>query len=183
MSTRSPYQTDVSDEEWAFVAPYLTLLPEDVSPRKYPLPEVCNGVRSSVKSGAHWRLRPHDLLPWPLVYQQMRRWMAAGCLEAIVQDLRLLLRLLLRLAAERPEPPTAANWRPVPASWTHARSSRRRRAARGRATTDTNAERGRRSRRSLSPSTRWGISWRWWSRPRTNRSARRGRNWRRRCSK
>ncbi len=104
MDTRTPYQTDVSDEEWAFVAPYLTLLPEDVSQRKYPLREVFNGVRYIVKTGAHWRLMPHDLTPWPLVYQQMRRWMAAGCFEAIVHD----LRILLRRAAERPAPPTGA---------------------------------------------------------------------------
>src|SRR6516162_3143054 len=104
MDTRTPYSTDVSDEEWAFVVPYLTLLPEDASQRKYPLREVFNGVRYIVTSGAHWRLMPHDLPPWPLVYQQMRRWMAAGCFEAIVHD----LRILLRRAAERPAPPTAA---------------------------------------------------------------------------
>jgi transposase len=102
--TRSPYQTDVSDEEWAFVAPYLTLLSEDATQRKYPLREVFNGVRYIVKSGAHWRLMPHDLPPWALVYQQMRRWMAAGCFEAIVHD----LRILLRRAAERQDPPSAA---------------------------------------------------------------------------
>ncbi len=104
MDTRTPYPTDVSDEEWAFVAPYLTLLPEDAAQRKYPLRETFNGVRYIVKSGAHWRLMPHDLPPWPLVYQQMRRWMAAGCFEAIVHD----LRILLRRAAERPAPPSAA---------------------------------------------------------------------------
>jgi transposase len=104
METRTPCPTDVSDEEWAFVAPYLTLLPEDASQRKYALRELFNSVRYVVKSGAHWRLMPHDLPPWPLVYQQMRRWMDAGCFEAIVHD----LRILLRRAAERPEPPCAA---------------------------------------------------------------------------
>jgi transposase len=103
MSTRSPYSTDVSDEEWTFIAPYLTLLPDDAAQRKYPLREVFNGVRYSVKSGAHWRRLPHDLPPWPLVYQQMRRWMDAGCFEAIVHD----LRILLRRAAGRPTPPSA----------------------------------------------------------------------------
>ncbi|HVB23396.1 MAG TPA: IS5/IS1182 family transposase, partial [Ktedonobacteraceae bacterium] len=29
MKTRTPYPSDVSDDEWAFVAPYLVLLPED----------------------------------------------------------------------------------------------------------------------------------------------------------
>jgi transposase len=47
---------------------------------------------------------PHDLPPWPLVSQQMRRWMDAGCFEVIVHD----LRILLRRAADRPAPPTAA---------------------------------------------------------------------------
>ena len=73
MSTRTPYPTDISDEEWAFVAPSFDLVAEDASQRKYPLREVFNGVRYIVKSGAHWRLMPHDLPPWPLVYQQRRR--------------------------------------------------------------------------------------------------------------
>jgi len=99
-----PYPSDVSDEEWAFVAPYLTLLSEDASQRKYALREVFNGLRYIVRTGAHWRMMPHDLPPWPLVYQQMRRWMAAECFETIVHD----LRILLRRAADRADPPTAA---------------------------------------------------------------------------
>jgi len=104
METRKPYPSDVGDEEWAFVAPYLTVLPEDAGQRRYDLREAFNGVRYIVKTGAHWRMMPHDLPPWPLVYQPMRRWMAAGCFEAIVHD----LRILLRRAAERPAAPTAA---------------------------------------------------------------------------
>jgi transposase len=91
-STRTPYPSDVSDEEWAFVAPYLSLLAEDAGQRKYPLREVFNGLRYIVKTGAHWRMLPHDLPPWQAVYQQMLRWVAAGCFEAIVHDLRVLLR-------------------------------------------------------------------------------------------
>jgi transposase len=102
-STRQPYTTDVSDEEWAFVVPYLTLLSEDASQRRYDLREVYNGVRYIVKTGTHWRNMPHDLPPWPVVYQQARRWIAAGCFENIVHDLRILLRRL----HERPNPPTA----------------------------------------------------------------------------
>ena len=79
---RTPYPSDVSDEEWSFVAPYLLLLPQDAMQRKYALREAFNGVRYIVRTGAHWRMMPHDLPhdlpPWPLVYQQMRRWMAAG---------------------------------------------------------------------------------------------------------
>jgi transposase len=37
-------------------------------------------------------MMPHDLPPWYIVYQQTQRWLAAGCFEAMVEDLRLLLR-------------------------------------------------------------------------------------------
>ena len=93
MSTRKPYPSDVSDEEWAFVAPYLTLLPEDAGQRRYELREVFNGLRYVIKSGAPWRWIPHDLPPWIIVYQQTRRWLEAGAFDALVADLRLLLRL------------------------------------------------------------------------------------------
>jgi transposase len=92
MSTRKPYPSDVSDDEWAFVAPYLTLLPADAGQRQYDLREVYNGLRWMVRTGATWRLMPHDLPPWYIVYQQTQRWLAAGCFEAMVDDLRLLLR-------------------------------------------------------------------------------------------
>jgi transposase len=84
----------VTDEEWAFVAPYLALLPEDASQRRYELREVFNAVRWIVRAGAPWRLLPHELPPWPAVYQQTQRWIAAGCFEAIVHDLRAILRLI-----------------------------------------------------------------------------------------
>ena len=89
---RTPYPTDVSDDEWAFVAPYLTLLPEDAGQRTYSLREVFNGLRWIARAGAPWRLMPNDLPPWYVVYQQTQRWQAAGCFAALVDDLRLLLR-------------------------------------------------------------------------------------------
>ena len=51
-----------------------------------------NGLRYIVKTGNQWRMMPHDLPPWPVVYQQMRRWMDAGCFQIMVEDLRMLLR-------------------------------------------------------------------------------------------
>jgi transposase len=92
--SREPYPTDVTDEEWAFVAPYLALLPEDAGQRRYELREVFNALRWIVRAGAPWRLLPHELPPWPAVYQQTQRWIAAGCFEALVHDLRAILRLV-----------------------------------------------------------------------------------------
>lgn len=49
-STRKPYLSDVSDGEWAFVAPDLVLLAEDAGQRRYPLREVFNGQRYIVQN-------------------------------------------------------------------------------------------------------------------------------------
>lgn len=89
---RRGYQTDVTDEEWFFVAPYLALCREDAGQREYSLRSVFNALRYIAKTGCHWRMLPNDLPPWPVVYQQMRRWMDVGCFETMVEDLRTLLR-------------------------------------------------------------------------------------------
>jgi len=86
------YPSDVSDEEWSFVAPYLTLCRLDSEQRQHELRDVFNALRWLVRSGAHWRMMPHEFPPWPAVYQQTRRWLRAGCFEAMVHDLRVLLR-------------------------------------------------------------------------------------------
>ena len=98
------YPSDVSDDEWAFAAPYLTLLREDAHQRAHDLRAVLNAVRWPVKTGAHWRYIPNDFPSWAGVYQQARRWLAAGCFEAMAHD----LRDVLRVAAGRAPSPTAA---------------------------------------------------------------------------
>jgi transposase len=90
---RKAYPSDVTDDEWAFVAPSLTLMAEDAPQRTHDLREVVNGLRFIVRTGMPWRFMPNDLPPWPAVYQQTRRWRAAGVFEAIVHDLRELLRV------------------------------------------------------------------------------------------
>jgi transposase len=89
---RKPYPTDVREDEWAFVAPYLTLMTEDAPQRRHDLREVYNALRWLVHTGAPWRYLPGDLPPWEAVYQQTRRWLEAGCFESMAHDLRELLR-------------------------------------------------------------------------------------------
>jgi transposase len=66
---------------------------EDAPQREHSLREVFNGLRWIVRTGAQWRMMPHDLPPWAAVYQQTQRWLKASVFEAIVNDLRALLRL------------------------------------------------------------------------------------------
>jgi transposase len=104
LTPRKPYPTDVNDDEWAFVAPYLSLMIPEAPQRRYDLREVYNALRWIVHTGAPWRYLPGDLPPWQTVYQQTRRWLDAGCFEAMVQD----LRAMLRWTAGRKDQPSAA---------------------------------------------------------------------------
>ena len=101
---RHPYPSDVSDDEWAFLAPYLTLMREDAPQRRHPMREVFNALRYVVRSGVPWRMMPNDLPPWHAVQQQTQRWIKAGVFDDIAHD----LRCLLRLAEGRREAPTGA---------------------------------------------------------------------------
>ena len=88
--TRKVYPSDVSEEEWEFVAPYLTLM--------------FNDLRWFVRAGCPWRMLPNDLPPWTAAEQQAKGWMRAGCFEAMAHDLHMVMRLL----QERREQPDAA---------------------------------------------------------------------------
>src|SRR5690606_11404242 len=101
---RKPYPSDVSDEEWAFVAPYLTLMREDAPQRDYSLREVFNGLRWIIRTGAQWQMMPYDLPHRYTVNQRAQRWLKAGVLEAIGHE----MRQLLRRAEGRNEQPSAA---------------------------------------------------------------------------
>ena len=89
---RAGYSSDISDEEWEFVLPYLLLCRADSPQRGHDLREVFNGLRYVARSGCPWRLLPNDLPPWAAVYQQMRRWIDAGVFETLVADVQSVVR-------------------------------------------------------------------------------------------
>jgi len=101
---RKAYPSDVTDDEWAFVSPYLVLMALDAPQRTHDLREVFNALRWLVRAGAPWRMLPNDVPPWTAVYQQTQRWIAAGVFETMVHD----LRVLIRVASGRKAQPTAA---------------------------------------------------------------------------
>jgi transposase len=102
-TTRKSYPSDVTDGEWEFLLPYLTLMREDAPQREYSLRELFNALRYVIKTGCQWRFLPHDFPPWAAVYQQARRWIAAGIFEQITHDLRVMVRVL----EERNKEPSA----------------------------------------------------------------------------
>ena len=100
---REGYPSEVSDEEWGLVVSYLTLMTETAPQREYGLRAVFNALRWMARTGASWRMLPHDFPPWTAVYQQTQRWLKAEVFEAIVED----LRVVLRVAQGRAEQPSA----------------------------------------------------------------------------
>jgi transposase len=102
---RKTYPSDVSDDEWAFVARYLSLMTADAPQRTHSLREVFNGLRWIARAGAPGRMMPNDLPPWEAVDQQTQRWLRANGFEAMGHE----LRVVLRLAEGRTEQPSAAS--------------------------------------------------------------------------
>ncbi|WP_321900151.1 IS5 family transposase, partial [Paraburkholderia heleia] len=93
MEKRKAYPSDVSDEEWSFAAPYLTLMSKVAPKRRYELREIFNALRWMARAGTSWRMLPANFLPQEPVYQQTQRWIRAGCFEAMVSDLRSVIRV------------------------------------------------------------------------------------------
>jgi transposase len=102
-TTGKSYPSDVTDVEWEFLLPYLTLMREDAPQREYALRDLFNAMRYVVKTGCQWRYLPHDFPPWAAVYQQARRWLEAHVFEDAAHD----LREMIRLGMERGPHPTA----------------------------------------------------------------------------
>lgn len=84
-------------------ASYLALLRETSAQSDDDLRAMFNGLQLIVKTGAPWRFMPHDLPPWPAVYQPTQRWLAAECFANVAGD----LRAVLRMAGDRKPEPSA----------------------------------------------------------------------------
>ena len=144
------------------MAPYLTLMREDAPQREHALREVFNGLRWMVRTGAPWRLLPHDLPPWPAVYQQTQRWLAAGVLRG---DRPRPARAAARGRRARAAEPTRGD-PGQPHAAVHAR-----RAGRGAGYDGHKRRKGQQGPRRRS--TRWATCWRCSSPRPTSRSGRR----------
>jgi transposase len=103
MNPRPSYPTDLSDREWNLIT---HLVPEAKSggrPEAYPKRDILNGVFSLLRRGCSWRMLPHDLPPWRIVYHYFRQWRQDGTWH-LRHD---LLRGDVRVAAGKRRQPRA----------------------------------------------------------------------------
>ena len=91
--TRRGYPSDVDDDTYLFLLPYLLLSPTDAGQRKYAIRDVLNALLWVARTGAQWAYLPNNFPPAETVRQQAHRWFEAGCFENAAHDLRLLSRV------------------------------------------------------------------------------------------
>ena len=95
MNPRPPYPTDLSDQEWDAIKHLVPDAKPGGRPEAYPKREILNAIFYLLRSGCSWRMLPHDLPPWRIVYHYFRQWRLDGTWQ-VMHD---LLRGDVRVAA------------------------------------------------------------------------------------
>ena len=89
---RAPYDTDLTDEPFARVEPFLPK-PKRTGRPPADLRAVLNGILYLVRTGCQGRLLPKDFPPWSTVPTWFRRWRDDGTGDKIHEALRRRVRL------------------------------------------------------------------------------------------
>ena len=85
---RQPYDTDLSDAEWERICPWLPDPCPGGHPLEVPRRENVNAILYVLRTGCAWRLLPHDLPRWTLVYGYFRTWRRERVSAALRGQLR-----------------------------------------------------------------------------------------------
>ena len=80
---RQSYPTDLTDSQWAIIAPLFVGIRE----YKYSKRELLNAVLYVVDSGCKWRQLPHDFPKWQTVYSFFRRSIEKNLWDKILAHL------------------------------------------------------------------------------------------------
>jgi putative transposase len=94
MEQRKPYPTDLSDTQWAILAPLVPAAKPGGRPETYAKREIVNAILYVVRSGGAWRMLPHDLPPRGIVYHYFRQWRRDGTWQHMNDSLRGDVRVL-----------------------------------------------------------------------------------------
>jgi putative transposase len=101
---RNPYPSDLTDEQWSLIEPYIPPEKPGGRPRTVEMREVINGILYLNRTGCAWRMLPHDLPPWGMVHYYYRRFR----LEGVWPSIHDRLREQVRVEAGKEKTPSAA---------------------------------------------------------------------------
>lgn len=75
---RKAYATDLTDDEWTLIAPFIPPARRGARSRSTDMREVCNTVFYITRIGCVWRLLPHELPKWQTIYHYYCRSRLSG---------------------------------------------------------------------------------------------------------
>jgi putative transposase len=90
---RKAYTSDLTDEQYALIEPFLPPVLKWGRPRKYPYREILNAIFYLLKTGCQWRDLPHDLPPGGLVEYYYSTWKHNGLWKRIHDALVTQVRI------------------------------------------------------------------------------------------
>ena len=103
-AARRGYWTDLSEAQWAVIAPLVPDAKPGGRPRKASSRELVNAILYALRAGCSWRLLPADFPPWQTVYYYLQRWRREGVWARIHH---LMLRADRERAGQEPSPTAA----------------------------------------------------------------------------
>lgn len=99
------YPTDLTDDQWALLAPLLPAAKRGGRPRTADLRLVLNTIFYLSKAGCQWAMLPTDLAKRSTAHDYLSRWKADGTWQAVLDAVRRQVRVA---AGREAEPSKAA---------------------------------------------------------------------------
>lgn len=93
MPTQEPYPSSLTQAEWKLIEPLVPGPKLFGRPPRYSKRAILDAIFYAVRSGCAWRLLPHDLPPWRIVYYYFMTWRREGLWQKIHDTLRDRVRL------------------------------------------------------------------------------------------
>jgi putative transposase len=87
------YPCDLTDVEWASLAPLLAEPARRGRAGRWALPLLVNAIFYVLRTGCAWRYLPREYPPWPTVYTTFRQWRLHGVWQRLHEALRRAVRV------------------------------------------------------------------------------------------
>ncbi len=97
---RKAYSSDLTDDEWLLLEPFIPPAKHGGRPRSTDMREVLDAIFYILRGGSAWRLLPHDFPKWQTIYHYFRCWRKSGLWELIHTTLRQRVRVQAGREAE-----------------------------------------------------------------------------------